>query len=71
MLLELAVLVMEALLPEENILEVLEQASPFDCVDSVESNCISLLSCPFFLGCRLLRKSSEVWYIEELRFWYF
>ena len=48
MLLELAVLVMEALLPEENLLEVFEHASPFDYVDSVESNCISLLSCPFF-----------------------
>ena len=70
MLLELALVVMEALLPEENRLEVLEQASPFDCVDSVDSNCISLLSCPFSLG-RLLSKSSEVWYIEELRFWYF
>jgi hypothetical protein len=56
LLLELSVLVMEALLPEENLLEVLEPASPFDCVDSVESNCISLLSCPFFPWVQAIEK---------------
>jgi hypothetical protein len=37
LLLELLVLIMEALLPEENLFEALVQTSYMDCVHSVES----------------------------------
>ena len=63
-------LIMEALLPEENLFEALVQTSHMDCVHSVESKCVSLLSCLFFLGAGYLI-ILEVWYIDELRFWYF
>ena len=65
MLLELLVLIMEALLPEENLFEALVQTSHMDCVHSVESKCVSQ-----FLGAGYLI-ILEVWYIDELRFWYF
>jgi hypothetical protein len=39
-LLLLLVLIMEALLPEENQLEALVQASPLDCVESVFHCCL-------------------------------
>jgi len=58
---------MGALLPAENLFEALVQASPMDCV---ESKCVSLLSCLFFLGAGYLI-IMEVWYIDKLRFWYF
>lgn len=37
-------------------------------MDSVESNCVSLLSCPVFLGCRVFGDSFEVWCIDEFSF---
>jgi len=47
LLLLVLVLIMEALLPDENLLEAVVQGSPFDCVESVFTVILFV-----FLGCK-------------------
>lgn len=64
-------LVKEALFLRKIYWKSLCKSISFDCVDSVENNCVSVLSCPPFLSCRLFGDSFEVWCIDVFSFWYF